>query len=64
MFGGIPEYEIDELMPFWNAFPGMKEDIFGAVSPGYFEKKQGESNVLRSGKENGEGQEAVSKDRT
>ena len=32
--------------------------------PGYFEKKQGESNVLRSGKENGEGQEAVSKDRT
>lgn len=42
MFGGIPEYEIDELMPFWNAFPGMKEDIFGAVSPGYFEKKCGD----------------------
>ena len=42
MFGGIPEYEIDELIPFWNAFPGMKEDIFGAVSPGYFEKKCGD----------------------
>lgn len=28
MFGGIPEKEIKELSEFWNAFPGLKEEIF------------------------------------
>lgn len=35
MFGGIPEYEIDKLSAFWNAFPEMKEAIMVPAFPGY-----------------------------
>ncbi len=28
MFGGIPEKEINELNPYWEAFPGLRNDLF------------------------------------
>lgn len=28
MFGGIPENEIDELAAYWQAFPGLRRDLF------------------------------------
>ncbi len=28
MYGGIPNYEIDELNDFWNAFPSLREELF------------------------------------
>lgn len=32
MFGGIPTNEIDELYPFWQAFPNLREALFVATS--------------------------------
>lgn len=37
MFGGIPDSEIDELELYWKAFPGLKEDLFKELIPGYKE---------------------------
>ena len=34
MFGGIPQAEIDLLMPYWNAFPGLKNALFVGVERG------------------------------
>ena len=28
VFGGIPEAEIDDLRPYWEAFPSLREDLF------------------------------------
>jgi type I restriction enzyme M protein len=28
MFGGLPKREIDELSSYWQAFPGLKSDLF------------------------------------
>ena len=39
MFGGIPEKEIDELGKFWQAFPGLREDLFSKTSISYAELK-------------------------
>ncbi len=39
MFGGIPEYEIDKMSAYWNAFPGIKEAILVSSSPGYMNIK-------------------------
>ncbi|HAH24362.1 MAG TPA: type I restriction-modification system subunit M [Prolixibacteraceae bacterium] len=33
MFGGIPEKEIDELSPYWQAFPQLRADLFSEPSP-------------------------------
>lgn len=35
MFGGIPEYEIDELNAFWEALPGLREKLFTSQGNGY-----------------------------
>lgn len=35
MFGGIPDYELDKLSAFWDAFPGIKEAVMVPSSPGY-----------------------------
>lgn len=39
MFGGIPKVEIEQLSNYWNAFPGIKEDVFVSVSEKYMEVK-------------------------
>ena len=39
MFGGIPEYEIDKMSAYWNAFPEIKEAIMVPSSPGYMNIK-------------------------
>lgn len=39
MFGGVPDYEIDKMSAFWNAFPGIKEAIMFPSSPGYMNIK-------------------------
>jgi type I restriction enzyme M protein len=35
MFGGIPEKEIDELSQYWQAFPGLRNDLFLKRSSAY-----------------------------
>jgi type I restriction enzyme M protein len=38
MFGGIPETEIDELnklIKYWEAFPGLREAVFTKINDGY-----------------------------
>ncbi|MGB5989176.1 MAG: type I restriction-modification system subunit M [Marinifilaceae bacterium] len=39
MFGGIPEKEIDELGKFWEAFPGLRVELFTKTSAAYSEVK-------------------------
>lgn len=39
MFGGIPNSELDELGDFWEAMPGLREEIFEAASEGYVSVK-------------------------
>lgn len=33
MFGGIPENEIEDLIGYWEAFPGLRETLFSKNSP-------------------------------
>ena len=37
MFGGIPNTELDSLNEYWDAMPGMREDIFRSITPEYVE---------------------------
>ena len=37
MFGGIPNSEIAELNTYWKAFPGLRKELFSAVSSEYSE---------------------------
>jgi type I restriction enzyme M protein len=39
MYGGIPVNEIDELNKYWDALPGLKEEIFAKTSDNYAELK-------------------------
>lgn len=32
MFGGVPKKEIEELAGYWEAFPGLKADLFNEIS--------------------------------
>lgn len=32
MFGGIPKTEIDELQPYWDALPGLRESLFSTTA--------------------------------
>ena len=35
MFGGIPDSELQELHPYWSAFPGLKEVLFASDNGAY-----------------------------
>lgn len=37
MFGGIPNAELDSLNEFWDAMPGMREEIFRSITSAYVE---------------------------
>lgn len=37
MFAGIPKIEIQQLTKYWDAFPGMKDDIFKSISEKYMD---------------------------
>ncbi|MBN1274235.1 MAG: SAM-dependent DNA methyltransferase [Candidatus Aminicenantes bacterium] len=38
--GGIPERDVDDLNPYWSAFPFLRDGLFQAYSrPGYYELK-------------------------
>ena len=39
MFGGIPNYEIDEYKKYWNVFPSLKEQLFKPINPEYSDVK-------------------------
>ena len=39
MFGGIPNFEVDNLKRFWDAFPGLRDELFEAISPEYVRPK-------------------------
>ncbi len=36
MFGGIPDNELQELHPYWDALPGLKETIFTSDNGSYY----------------------------
>lgn len=40
MFGGIPVQEVDELAPFWEALPGLKEELFLQENSQYLSLKK------------------------
>lgn len=35
MFGGIPDFEIDDLAVYWKAFPALRADLFESIKEGY-----------------------------
>ena len=37
MFGGIPNTELDSLNEYWDAFPGLRDDLFRNITPDYVE---------------------------
>lgn len=39
MFGGIPEREVDAFEEYWEAFPGLREALFGQASEGYLQPR-------------------------
>lgn len=39
MFGGIPESEVDAFEEYWEAFPGLREALFGRASEGYLQPR-------------------------
>lgn len=36
LYGGIPQYDIDNIPHFWNVFPNLKNQIFGEYSKGFY----------------------------
>lgn len=32
MFGGIPESEINDLAPYWQAFPSLRRELFASCA--------------------------------
>lgn len=36
MFGGIPDSELQELHPYWDAFPGLKKTLFTSDNGSYY----------------------------
>lgn len=48
MFGGIPVNEINELHKYWDALPGLKEEIFAKTSDNYAELKSEDTKQIIS----------------
>ena len=40
VFGGIPKEEIDDLQEYWQAFPSLREELFGPESLPYSQRKE------------------------
>lgn len=40
VFGGIPKEEIDELQEYWQAFPSLREELFGPINQPYSQRKE------------------------
>ena len=40
VFGGIPKEEIDDLQEYWQAFPSLREELFGSESLPYSQRKE------------------------
>lgn len=46
MFGGIPANEIDALSPYWEAFPGLRGELFDVQSNGYAQCKDDPAAIV------------------
>jgi type I restriction enzyme M protein len=47
MFGGIPKTEVDELAGYWDAFPGLRNDLFVNASDQYLAFKNADiKNII------------------
>lgn len=58
MFGGIPTFEVDALGRYWEAFPGLREELFEQVNPASARLRRsdvasavGESQAVRAWRE-------------
>jgi len=40
VFGGIPKEEIDDLQEYWEAFPTLREELFGPENQPYSQRKE------------------------
>ena len=40
VFGGIPQEEIDDLQEYWQAFPSLREELFGPENQPYSQRKE------------------------
>ena len=40
VFGGIPKEEIDDLQEYWEAFPSLREELFGPENQPYSQRKE------------------------
>ncbi|GAA1989709.1 class I SAM-dependent DNA methyltransferase [Microbacterium pumilum] len=43
--GGIPERDLDDLELYWDAFPGLREELFEPLREGYSELIDGASSI-------------------
>lgn len=59
MFGGIPQYEIDKLKEFWEAFPTLKSTLFESTTDEYTKLKI--DNIKRSIIENSDVKSFINK---
>ena len=46
MFGGIPANEIDALSPYWEAFPGLRGELFDVQPNGYAQCKDDPAAIV------------------
>ncbi|MGY1692310.1 type I restriction-modification system subunit M [Geodermatophilus sp. SYSU D01105] len=52
--GGIPDHDLDLLSHYWNAFPGLREQLFETDRPGYSRARVAPADVAGVIEANGE----------
>ena len=48
LLGGIPERDIEDLSAYWDVFPGVREQLFAPLRPGYLEMKVEATQVKKA----------------
>lgn len=48
MFGGVPSAEIEQLNKYWDAFPGLKEELFDTQPSGYATGREDPQSIIDS----------------
>lgn len=53
LLGGIPETDIDDMDAYWNAFAGLREELFEPLRPGYVRLRAERARLRESIERNG-----------
>jgi type I restriction enzyme M protein len=43
--GGIPKRDVNDLQPFWNVYPNLREELFEELRPGYLNLKVDKGDI-------------------